>query len=270
MKKIIIILLIGLLIITGCSSKKSETSKKEEKEENLEEKCEEQSKMLQTYIDNHDAKGFDEAYNGVHLPESKDASCTNLTCKCPSIWNQFLTNKTIKADDFIKQGLISSAYNEIGYYIDDEKVITDYYDKTTVLKLLSSRKKDKRLNTYNAEWKWKYVVGGSFKFNRRSVNYGSSSLSLQFGDYFDKVLISGHLQPKNHTNWNAEKNISVNYYNYKVLNNIIYVKLENEADNKYDGLFQIVSVTDTKLKLKLLLNLSDVNKGQVYEFNYSR
>ena len=92
-------------------------------------------------------------------------------------------------------------------------------------KLLSTKEKEDATNIYHSfgEWNWKYTVGGTFKFNKRVVYYGSSELSLKFDDYSDEVLISGHLAPKGHTNWNKEKNISVNWYNYKIIDNKIYV-----------------------------------------------
>jgi hypothetical protein len=78
------------------------------------------------------------------------------------------------------------------------------------------------------------------------------------------------LAPKGHTNWNKEKNISVNWYNYKIIDNKIYIKLKDESDESYDALFEIVSLTDTNLSLKLLINTTDVNAGAVYEFTYKQ
>ena len=67
-----------------------------------------------------------------------------------------------------------------------------------------------------------------------------------------------------------KKNISVNWYNYKIIDNKIYIKLKDESDESYDALFEIVSLTDTNLSLKLLINTTDVNTGAVYEFTYKQ
>lgn len=36
------------------------------------------------------------------------------------------------------------------------------------------------------------------------------------------------------------------------------------------SLFEIVSLSESQLKLKLMINTTDVNKGQIYTLNYVR
>ncbi len=264
-KKIKLFLLCTVLLfaVCGCSLKK---------EKSIETKCQEFTDKLQVYIDNKDYEGFSNTGWFDH-EDLSTSECTTIDCSCPSAWELFLENKRLQAIDYLDKGLISSAYNVMGEnYISKNTKLKELYDSNDIFKILSTKQKEEVTGIYASfgEWEWKYQVGGDFSFNKRYVNYGSSNLSLQFDDYSDIVLISGHLAPKNHPNWNKEKNISVNHYNYKVLDNKIYIKLKEESDDNYDSLFEIVSISDTQLKLKLLINTTDVNKGQIYTFNYVR
>lgn len=232
--------------------------------------CENFVTNLQKYVDSKDYEGFERVgwYNHENLG-TKD--CKEISCACPEAWNMFMDNKINYSKQFLDEGLVSSAYNELGTnYISKNEKIKEFFDETAIFKLLSTKEKESITNVYYSfgEWYWKHTVGGEFKFNKRNVYYGSSELTLKFDDYSDEVLISGHLAPKGHANWNSEKNISVNWYNYKIIDNKIYIKLKDESDESYDALFEIVSLTDTNLSLKLLINTTDVNAGAVYEFTY--
>lgn len=234
--------------------------------------CENFVANLQKYVDSKDYEGFEMVgwYNHENLG-TKD--CKEISCACPEAWNMFMDNKINYSKQFLDEGLVSSAYNELGTnYISKNEKIKEFFDETAIFKLLSTKEKESITNVYYSfgEWYWKHTVGGEFKFNKRNVYYGSSELTLKFDDYFDEVLISGHLAPKGHANWNSEKNISVNWYNYKVIDNKIYIKLKDESDESYDALFEIVSLTDTNLSLRLLINTTDVNAGAVYEFTYKQ
>lgn len=234
--------------------------------------CENFIATLQTYVDKKDYEGFEKVgwFNHENLG-TKD--CEEISCACPKAWDMFMDNKINYSKQLLSEGLVSSAYNELGTnYISKNDKIKEFFDNTEIFKLLSTKEKEDVTNIYHSfgEWNWKYTVGGTFKFNKRIVYYGSSELSLKFDDYSDEVLISGHLAPKGHTNWNKEKNISVNWYNYKIIDNKIYIKLKDESDESYDALFEIVSLTDTNLSLKLLINTTDVNAGAVYEFTYKQ
>ena len=235
----------------------------------VEENCRVFTEKLQVYIDNKDFKGFDNGWFD-HDTLSLD-ECETISCSCPSAWELFLNKKILEADSYLEQGLISSAYNALGSnYIEEYSKLEDYYNEHEIFKILPTKQKEKLTGVYYSfgEWQWEYQVNGGFSFNRRYVNFASSYLNLQFGDYFDTIIVSGHLAPVNHPNWNNEKNISVHTYNYKILDNKIYMKLEDEDDSQYDALFEIISLTDTELSLKLLINMSDVNAGQIYVMNY--
>lgn len=252
-----------LLVVCGCGVSK---------EKSIETKCKEFTDKLQVYINNKDYEGFSNTGWFDHEDLTFDG-CDTIECSCPSAWNLFLENKKLQANEYLNKGLISSAYNILGSnYISEYKELKEFYESNNLFKLISSKQKEETTGIYASfgQWEWKHQVGGDFSFNKRYVNYGSSSLSLQFNNYSDQVLVSGHLAPTNHPNWNSEKNISVNYYNYKVLDNKIYLKLLNESDNEYDSLFEIISISDLELKLKLLIDTTDVNKGQIYTFNYVR
>ena len=268
-KKIILFGLcsIVLLGVCGCNN-----SKEKIEEKSIETKCQEFTEKLQLYIDNKDYEGFSKTGWFDHEDLTTD-ECETIDCSCPSAWNLFLENKKLQAIEYLDKGLISSAYNIMGAnYISENEALKEFYDSNNLFKLISSKQKEEvtGVSASFGKWEWKHQVGGELSFNKRYVNYGSSTLSLQFSNYNDEVLISGHLAPTNHPNWNSEKNISVNYYNYKVLDNKIYIKLKDENESQYDSLFEIVSLSESQLKLKLLINTTDVNKGQIYTLNYVR
>ena len=245
--------------------------KLENDKENNKIACSENVAVLKTYIENKDTDGFDKAWQNRKAFVTVDENCKKLECLCSDMWDLYLDNKINKADKFLEQGLISSAYNELNStYIDEYPKIKKYFDSKNIFKLLSTKQKEKITGqVYSfSNWVWEYKVGSGFKYNKRYVRYGSSNMSLKFDNYSDQVLISGHLKAARHTNWNPDNNIAVEWYNYKVINNIIYVKLKNEKN--YDKLFQITKLTDTNLSLKLLRNLEDVNAGQVYNYVYKR
>ena len=270
-KKLIIIIISLCILIPIIIIIISKIYKNYQEKQNIE-KCKQYVMRLQSYIDSKDTEGFDDNW-GKDISFYTDDTCNTFKCNCPKSWDLFLENKINKSDKYLEQGLVSSAYDSLGSnYISDYKILKDYYNNHNIFKLISSKQKEEITGIYHSfgSWKWSHTVGGSFKFNKRLVRYGSSYLNLQFDNYSDKVLISGHLLPNKHKNWNSENNISVNWYNYKILENKIYLKLENESDNKYDALFEIVTLNDTTLSLKLLQDMEDVNAGQIYNFNYER
>lgn len=259
----LILLILAILIIVGANIYNSI------REKNVQKNCEIFTDNLQTYIDNKDYEGFDDGWFDHKNLSTKE--CDTISCSCPSAWELFIENRLLKAKDFYNNGFISSAYNSMGNnYINENSELQKFHDENNLFKLISSEQKEKITGIYHSfgSWEWKYVVGGSFKFNKRYVNYGSSNLSLKFDNYSDKVLISGHIASKEHPDWNSGKNIAVEWYNYKVLDNKIYIKLESESE--YDAMFEIVELTDSSLKLKLLISTNDVNKGQIYEMTYKR
>lgn len=243
----------------------------EEKVYSAEEECHRFTEALKPYIEKEDYAGFDNAW--FDHGDLTTSECETIDCACPSAWDLFLENKKLQALNYLDQGLVSSAYNILGSnYIDSYEKLRKVFDENNIFKILSTDQKEDITGVYASfgSWEWKYEVGGSFSFNKQFVNYGSSTLSLQFDDYSDKVLISGHIASTKHPNWNKEANISVNWYNYKIIDNIIYIKLENESESSYDGIFQIISLTDSELQLKLLFNTTDVNAGQIYKLTYLR
>ena len=267
---LVLIAIIGIILTVSPSSSTSTTKGNSKKDNRT--ICNNLTDKLQVYVDNKDTESFDNIFSNRESFDTTDLSCDDLACLCPKAYELFIQNKLNKADVFLEKGLITSAYNEISSYIDKETKVKEYHDKHNIFKIISTKQKEQITGIYSSfgQWQWEYKVGGSFKFNKRYVRYGSSSMNLQFDNYSDKVLISGHLKPNKHKNWNAENNIAVEWYNYKIINNKIYIKLENEDDSKYDSIFEIKKLTDTSLSLKLLLDLEDVKKGQVYNYKYVR
>ena len=266
-----IIFVLFIILIAVSNIEKDDTKDNNsalEREKRAEKECKEFTERLQVFIDNKDYEGFDSGWS-KHGDLTTD-SCTTISCSCPSAWALHIERNILHSQDYLNQGLISSAYEalHISYTTDESGTLQNFHDSNHIFKILSTEQKTEITGVYYGGWNWKYQVGGSFKFNKRYVHYGSSTLRLTFNDYFDKVLISGHMASSKHPNWNYEKTISVNWYNYKILNNIIYVKLESETE--YDALFEIVSLTDAELQLKLLINTTDVNAGQIYIMNYNR
>jgi len=237
----------------------------------VEENCRAFTANLKVYIDNKDFEGFDSGWFD-HDTLSLD-KCETISCSCPSAWELFLDKRILEADSYLEQGLISSAYKSLGSnYIEEYSKLKDYYNEHEIFKILPTKQKESVTGLYPtfAEWQWEYQVNGGFSFNKRYVNYASSYLTLKFGDYFDDIIVSGHLASAKHPNWSNERNIAVHTYDYKILDNKIYMKLEDEDDSQYDALFEIVSLTDTELRLKLLINTTDVNAGQIYVMEYKK
>ena len=263
--KIVSLILVILAILTIIGIKIYDSIR----EKNVAKNCETFTNKLQTYLDNKDYDGFDDGWFDHENLSTRN--CDTIDCSCPSAWNLFIQKRLLKAKDLYEQGFISSAYETMGSnYITENPELQKFHDENILFKLISSEDKEKITGIYHSfgSWEWEHVVGGTLKFNKRYVNFASSNLSLKFDNYKDIVLISGHIASKEHPNWNSDKNISVEWYNYKVLDNKIYLKLENESE--YDAMFEIVELTDTNLKLKLLISTTDVDKGQIYEMTYKR
>lgn len=92
-----------------------------------------------------------------------------------------MDNKINYSKQLLSEGLVSSAYNELGTnYISENDKIKEFFDNTEIFKLLSTKEKEDATNIYHSfgEWNWKYTVGGTFKFNKRVVYYGSSEFYL--------------------------------------------------------------------------------------------
>lgn len=266
--KIIIIVIAIILVVLGIVFIPS-LFKKDKKQSN-EKICSNLVSILTPYITNKDTDGFIEKWDNRE-GFNTTSTCSKVECLCEDAWDLFLQNKINISDKYLEKGLVSSAYNSLGStYIKNYKKINKYFNKKDIFKIIPSKEKEEITGVYHSFgiWKWEHKVGSSFKMNKRYVSFASSYMTLQFSDYFDKVLISGHLKPSKHTNWNPEKNVSVEWYNYKILDNTIYIKLENESESEYDKIFEITEIKDNSMKLKLLMNLEDVDAGQIYEFNY--
>jgi len=258
------LMIIVVLFTSGCGDKKESEKPSNSKI------CSNLVKTIKPYVESKDTDGFNEKWDNREGFNTTD-NCSTIECLCPEAWDLFMLNKINTADKYLAEGFVSSAYNSLGStYIQNNSKIKEYFNSNKIFKILSTKEKEEITGIYYSfgSWEWKHEPGSKFKFKTRYVNYGSSNMSLQFSNYSDEVLISGHLKPSKHSNWNPDKNISVNWYNYKIVENKIYIKLENESS--YDVIFEILDVTDTTLSLKLLIDLDDVKAGQVYNYTYQR
>lgn len=266
---VVISIIIGTVLLKPFTDSDNSNESTKKSNETI---CNNLTNTLEPFINSKDTKGFEDAWFNREGFDMQNATCSEIKCVCPKAWDLFVKNKINQADNFLENGLVSSAYDAIHSYISTDQSVKEYHDQHNLFKLISSKEKEEVTGIYYSfgEWSWQYKVGGSFKFNKRYVSYGSSSMTLKFDNYSDQILISGHLKPSKHKNWNADKNIAVEWYNYKILNNKIYIKLKTEDDSKYDSIFEIKKITDTSLSLKLLMDLDDVKKGQVYNYTYKR
>ena len=119
--------------------------------------CENFIATLQTYVDNKDYEGFERVgwFNHENLG-TKD--CEEISCACPKAWDMFMDNKINYSKQLLSEGLVSSAYNELGTnYISENDKIKEFFDNTEIFKLLSTKEKEDATNIYHSfgEWNWK-------------------------------------------------------------------------------------------------------------------
>ncbi len=104
--------------------------------------CENFIATLQTYVDNKDYVGFERVgwFNHENLG-TKD--CEEISCACPKAWDMFMDNKINYSKQLLSEGLVSSAYNELGTNYISEKM-TRLKNSLIILKYLNYYQQRKR------------------------------------------------------------------------------------------------------------------------------
>lgn len=275
-KKITIIMLliiVAFLIVIELNNIKEKQYNNKIIEENLkiqeeiEKKCKEYTDRLQTFVDNKDYQGFKDNWY-IH-EDLIGGECETIYCSCPKAIDLHTKIDLFEAEEYYQKGNISKSYNVLDMSIGNENEIKEFYDTHQLLKLLPTKEKEEitGINSTFGEWGINVKEGGDIDFNKQYVNITSTYLYMNFSTYSDTVSISGHLANKKHPYWNDEKNCcAVERFDYRIIDNKIELKRENEKE--YDAMFEIISLTDTELKLKLLISTTDVNKGHIYVMQY--
>ena len=218
------------------------------------EKCENLKGELATHLNNLELIEFDTKYK---------ENCTDSNCSCLDSL-KFQYDKIKKSDDFVKEGKISSAYDNIYLYLtdkykdtlgfEDNSYIINYFKNEKMFKLIVG---DGTNSNYSWHWDWQKEYK-NFKFKSKNIKFGYLLLSILFNEYDDTMLIDSYILDNN-------KLGDSDFYKYKVLDNIIYIEYKNE----YKKVFEIVKLEDNEMYLKLLLPNKYTAAGQVYRMHYS-